>query len=222
MSVALGRKLETCTRKDPCGSSACPVCSREHRIWSLDQVHRLIRGASDPKVVTLIPNQAAVSDREYFNLDVNKLKGRIRRQFERSGFSSPVVGYWEVDFSDESDLWIIHVHLLVLSGEQPFDGLRNRFYSDNEGLPGKENVVNRPMVVQPLNDFARQVSYQNKSYNSRILSFEVDGERRRRKVRLSESRLRLDLRVSDRVGFDGLRFMYRCRRKGRRIVKRVN
>lgn len=215
---ALAQKLADCGPKDRCGSAACPHCCREQRRDIYDQTVTISKQfpKKNQYVVTLVLYSEAMTSMQLRELDIGRMKDRLRQQLVRSGFKNPVMGGLEFDFHEDIELWILHFHLIVLDDEEPIEKLR-KYYQKEKRPSTKANVgrISRPMLVQRLENVPEQISYLCKQRPQSIRPYQdEDGVWRTRKLRLSDKRSCLVLRVLDRVGFNGLLFLYKSRQVG--------
>lgn len=214
----LAKLLASCCQESPCDSAACPRCFSSVRKWSYSEFIRLKNecGSEEPKIMTVLFYQEMMGNRKLFRYDLDLLKRRLRRQLERSGFTSPVIGYFEFDYHTENKLWLPHFHLMVLGSEtQAIKTFREMFRKQKREIGAS---VSRPLHVVRLKDEVKQVSYLCKSYCCRVETYsDEDGKRRTKKYRLKPNQLCLSLRVLHRFGLTGRLFLYRARLVGKEI-----
>lgn len=218
VNQGLADLLESCCQESLCDSAACPRCFSRVRKWSYKRFIRLKNeiGSEETKIMTVLFYQEMMGDEELgvFNLDL--LKHRLRRQLERSGFTCPVIGYFEFDYHMESKLWLPHFHLMVLGDETQAIKVFRKMCGKQKREVGAS--VGRPLHVVRLKDEVKQVSYLCKSYCSRVETYlDEDCKRRTKKYRLKPNQLCLSLRVLHRLGLTGRLFLYRARRIGNEI-----
>lgn len=213
----LARKLEQCSKFNPCESAACPMCSHQFRKWSFAEISHLSRQYNDILMMTVLCYSKMVTDRELFTLNFTKLIRTLARRFERSGFTQSVIGYVEFDYHTESCLWLPHFHLIVFGDEPATEEFRAR-YAHIEKRRITSASTDRFLHVSPLRHKGRQLSYLCKTFCSRIEAYkDSKGNRRTKKYRLHSSQLRLSLIVLDRLGMSGRLFLFRTRRVGNEL-----
>lgn len=210
--------LESCCQESLCDSAACPRCFSRVRKWSYSKFIRLKNeiGSKETKIMTVLFYKEMMSNRELFKYNLNLLKHRLRRQLQRSGFTCPVIGYFEFDYHTESRLWLPHFHLMVLGSENhAIEKFRKMCLKQKRDVGAS---VGRPLHVVRLKDEVKQVSYLCKSYCSRVETYlDEDCKRRTKKCRLKPNQLCLSLRVLHRLGLTGRLFLYRARLIGNEI-----
>ena len=121
----------------------------------------------------------------------------LRQQLRRAGAGSQViVGGIDGEYDEMHQLWQPHFHLIAPAALGPtFDELRGRFYP-------KSDRVYRPVLTQPVNDPARQVSYCVKSFWPQKVRYLDDAGKKRTSPRRLDNALHVEwLAWRDRIPF---------------------
>jgi hypothetical protein len=155
----LADKLESCAPKARCRSAACPICCRRLRMWFIGAVLEILGEIPDPIVATLIPGDQAVPTGDLQDLLPKRFGDMLRQQLRRTGAGNQIIlGGIDGEYDKMHQLWQPHFHLIAPAALGPtFDEMRSRFYP-------RSDRVYRPVLTQPVNDPAKQVSYCVKSY----------------------------------------------------------
>lgn len=204
----LAIKLNECSDEEPCCSAACPKCFREKRIKFITEKIKLIRSLDNWRIITLIFYENMFVDDQLMDFDVNKLKDRLRKKLERIGYKGIVVGFFDLDYHSELERWIPHFHLLANRDKEGVEEL-SMYMNRNKNITCRGGVINRPILIQRLNDRVEQISYLHKLYWSRVEYYiDDEGKRRTKKYRLRDKQHCLSLMKLDQIGFIGLEFTY--------------
>lgn len=207
------RKLKACTTESPCGSAACPQCFRLHRLRKLAELEGLRKTKKAYKVVTLIYYDAMLEQDELSAWNYSRFKDRVRKMIRRAGFKGRIVGGFELDFHVESQRWMPHLHLLMPNAKRPLQALRKAMKKD-KNMRTRPGIVSRPMKVQKLRNFNKQVTYCFKGMWQELRSYEDgEGDRKTRKHRLPPALLAQALCKQDEIGFTGLTFTAGVRKR---------
>ncbi|WP_421148535.1 hypothetical protein [Aeromonas dhakensis] len=207
------RKLKACTIENPCGSAACPQCFRLHRLRKLAELEDLRKKKQTYRVVTLIYYDAMLEQDELLAWDYSRFKDRVRKMIRRAGFVGKIIGGFELDFHIDTQRWMPHLHLLVPNERQPLKALRRAITRD-KNMRTRPGIVSRPMKVQKLRNFNKQVTYCFKGMWQELRSYEGRlGDRRTRKHRLLPVLLAQALCKQDKIGFTGLTFTAGVRKR---------
>lgn len=207
------RKLKSCTADSLCGSAACPQCFRLHRLRKLAELEDLRKKKQTYRVVTLIYYDAMLEQDELLAWDYSRFKDRVRKMIRRAGFVGKIIGGFELDFHIDTQRWMPHLHLLVPNERQPLKALRRAITRD-KNMRTRPGIVSRPMKVQKLRNFNKQVTYCFKGMWQELRSYENGkGERGTRKYRLPPAQLAQALCKQDEIGFTGLTFTAGVRKR---------
>ncbi len=199
----------------PCGSGACPVCFRANRRKIIPETIKLHGQYPALKAVTLIFYEEAMTSKEFMAWDVRPLIVKLRKKFGRCGVRGPVIGSFDIDYHADTELWLPHFHLLISSDEAGLKALRR--YMKRPKNMVRDGVKNRPMLVQGINDPAKQAGYLYKSYWSQIACYSKNGKRRTAKRRLKKNQHALSLLKLDQLGLQGGLFLYGLRYSGGKL-----
>lgn len=207
------RKLKSCTADSLCGSAACPQCFRLHRLRKLAELEDLRKKKQTYRVVTLIYYDAMLEQDELLAWDYSRFKDRVYKMIKRTEFKGKIIGGFELDFHVDIQRWMPHLHLLVPNERQPLKALRRAITRD-KNMRTRPGIVSRPMKVQKLRNFNKQVTYCFKGMWQELRSYEDGlGDRRTRKHRLPPALLAQTLCKQDEIGFTGLTFTAGVRKR---------
>ncbi|MFQ2049215.1 MAG: hypothetical protein ACRDAR_15060 [Aeromonas veronii] len=212
-ALKLRRKLIQCAIESPCGSAACPQCFRMHRLRKLAELGALRKNKQSYRVITLIYYDAMLEQNELPSWNYSRFKERVYKMIKRAGFKGKIVGGFELDFHDDIQRWMPHLHLLMPNEKQPIKALRRAITRD-KNMRTRPGIVSRPMKVQKLRNFDKQVTYCFKGIWQELRSYEDGlGDRRTRKHRLPPALLAQALCKQDELGFTGLTFTAGVRKR---------
>lgn len=214
----LAEKLADCTKDCRCMSPACPRCVRINRRGFYHAAMTLSEqyNRANQRTVTLIYYSEAITSKQLKNFNPKQLKDRLRQQLTRCGFQNPVIGGLELDYHEDIDLWVPHLHLLVVDDINTLETLRNRYLA-KEKCPASdstpEGYTSRPMLVQVLKNPPKQLSYLCKQRWQLIRPYEdpEKGKRRTRKLRLKKNEFIQSLIVLNSYTFSDLMFTFKVR-----------
>jgi hypothetical protein len=189
-----------------CLKPSCPICAREFRRWFVGQTVRHAETAVHPQVLTVLLETAPRGSLDTLNLVRHRalLRKRLKKAF---GDATAVIGGFEVVYKANARKWILHVNLLVIGAQE---GQLAKF---RKQWPAQRRAV----VVQPLRDVPRQLSYVLK-FTTYHRPGKQTGPRRGRAKPLNASEHCELVRWMTRFRFEELVFLLNCRRNGRRIV----
>lgn len=209
----LRRKLKGCTTESPCNSAACPQCFRMHRLRKLDELGDLRKKKQAYRVVTLIYYDAMLKQDELPSWNYIRFKERVYKMLKRAGFKGKIVGGFELDFHVDTQRWMPHLHLLVPNERPALKALRKAMKKDRN-MQARQGIKSRPMKIQELRDFDKQVTYCFKGMWQELRAYEDGiGDRRTRKHRLPPELLAQALCKQDEIGFTGLTFTVGVRKR---------
>ncbi len=157
-------RLAGCGRGTPCLRPCCPECTGRMRIWFYAEVAQALgieqtTAQSRSNIITLVHEDWILQRQQIMTFDPKVLIDRVRHQLLRAGGDGAIViGAVHGEYDKQRQYWQPHLHLIVQDLDAPtISLLRNRHYQ-------RTPLVYRPMVVQPLRDPPRQISYLLKSY----------------------------------------------------------
>jgi len=206
----LAYKLKSCAPKARCRSAACPICCRRLRMWFIGAVLELLGEIPDPIAATLIPGDQALSTSALRDFSPKRFGDMLRQQLRRAGAGSQIIaGGIDGDYDEMQQSWQPHFHLIAPAALKPtLDELRDRFY------PNSDRVC-RPVLTQPVNDPARQVSYCVKSFWPQKVRYLDDAGKERTSPRRLDDALHADWLVwRDRFSLADFLFLHGVRRYG--------
>lgn len=215
--------IDSCQRKNPCNSAACPVCFREKRKWFFSEAMKLAVDMSleNAQIITLICYRDAMTDDELKEFDPRLLRNKLGNKLTRAGFTKPVIGCLELDYHEENKRWSPHYHLITFDDKAAIEQLRSAVKRSSKRQGESTATVDRPLRVDKIRDATRQISYLCKSYSSRITTTS-SGSRKTFKSRLRPKQHRLILRLKHQIGFQPLLFLYHARRIGNQLKPSVS
>lgn len=150
-----------CRKGERCGSPACPICKRNERgslvrdmltIWP-DQPEVLVR----LKALTLVHQSWIIPAGELDKLHPRTITDKLRKQFQRMGFTGIIIGGIDGSYDPDLEVWFIHVHLIV-------EGLTKEMVEKFRDLYPASERIPVPVMAGPVNEAARQFSYVCKSF----------------------------------------------------------
>jgi hypothetical protein len=175
-------RLERCCEKianitAPCLSGACRRCTRERRRWLYSEMSNLLAWRNGRGVIaTIVPSGACAMAGELGRIDLQRLGNELQELLAKVS-SLPVVGAFDVSFNEvagssrESASAHYQAHAAVaILGSTARSLLRSRLVRTFESAGALDDLARRPLVVQPLNDAPRQLSYLLKGIFARRLS----------------------------------------------------
>lgn len=204
----LRRVLLGCKSGRRCLSPACPVCIRRYRGVTIGAALRFWRDFDALLFGTLIPPDAAVDPGGLHNVLPKRLEDRFRQQLTRLGITGPIIGWLDLDFDEERQVWQPHYHFIApASARTELNALR-RFYNRTDRVP-------IPLKLEAVKDRPWQISYCMKGYAARTLRYKCSSGRPFR----DHTRPRGEcfpewLRWAAGYHFSEFLFLYRVRRYG--------
>jgi hypothetical protein len=188
--VELANRLAACAGgpmdEFHCLSGACPICMRAWRRWFFAATSRVADAVREEEghggcVVSLVPRHSQAPPTLLHSLDLKAVVSRIRQGLDRLELGLPVIGGLDISFNEDArkiqpSNFQIHANFAVFGLENDAAARRDlgRALASVIRL---ERTASRPILVQPLRDRPRQVSYMLKSSFVRRLSI-VDGQGR--------------------------------------------
>jgi len=171
---AAARMLRACADEGacPCLLLVCLFCMRTYRRWFTDQAIRLAREFQARfehrgTVVTIIPAGLKVSAGHLHEISVPALRLKIWKWIESLELGLPVIAGIDVSFnfvkdSDEPGHWQVHFAFVVPghgNDKEAHDRLEERI----ETIVPLEPTASTPLMIVPLRNKMRQLSYLQKS-----------------------------------------------------------
>ncbi len=211
----LADKLEAYAPEARCRSAACPICCRRLRMWFIGAVLEILSEIPDPIVATLIPGGRAVPTGNLRDFLPKRFGDMLRQQLRRTGAENHIVGGGvDGEYDEMHQLWQPHFHLIAPAAlGSTFDEMRGRFY------PRSDRVC-RPVLKQPVNDPAKQVSYCVKSYWPQKVRYLDGAGKKRTSPRRLDNALHADwLAWRDQFPLTDFLFLHGVRRYGGELQK---
>jgi hypothetical protein len=193
--VELANQLASCTSGPlsdfHCLSGACPVCMRAWRRWFFATTSRVANkfrtGESNQGcVVSLVPRDSQAPATQLQTLDLKIVGLAIRRGLGVIDLGLPAVGGLDISFNEDARQiraahFQVHANFAVL-GIEDSPAARRRLRQALASAIPLEPTSSHPIMVQPLRDWPRQLSYMFKSTYVRRLSI-VDRQGRANTLR---------------------------------------
>ncbi|MGU5781897.1 MULTISPECIES: hypothetical protein [Aeromonas] len=218
----LAEKLSDCDEDEPCYSLACPECIRSLRVKKISQLTLFCEDYTEWRIATFIYYDEMV--RELKQLDISRLKDKLRKQLERAGVTDIVIGFFEVDYQSEYQRWMPHFHLLVRckSSYSP-EWRRFRKTLGLQCMPLNVKVrKRRPVLFQKLKHPLKQIAYICKFMWQRVEArYDAKDRRKTKKYRLSNNRFVDSLLKLNSLKLADLEFMYGVRQHGTTLKESV-
>jgi hypothetical protein len=181
--VELANQLASCTSGPlsdfHCLSGACPVCMRAWRRWFFAATSRMaskFRSGESHKgcVVSLVPRDSQALATQLQTVDLKIVALAIRRGLGVLDLDLPVVGGLDISFNEDARHiraahFQVHANFAVL-GIEDSPAARRRLRQALASAIPLEPTSSRPIMIQPLRDWPRQLSYVLKSTYVRRLS----------------------------------------------------
>jgi hypothetical protein len=159
---ALARDLAGCHQRAPCGSRACPVCTRHRRLEQSASILEFLEqyDISKLKLVTLINPADTRSAGQLHTCDVRKLVNRYRRQLERAGIEKSrafLIGGLDGEWDAGWEVYQPHIHAITLGvTKSDLKTMTRRWL--------KGTRVRVKARLEPIDDLPRVVAYLDKSF----------------------------------------------------------
>ena len=214
-AFSLAVRLSSCAHGARCLSPACPVCAGRVRIWFYGETAKVL-GVQHPtlwaqlKLITLVNEGWIVPRSEIQCFSPKILVDRARHQFLRAGATGAIViGAVHGEFDQTGQYWQPHLHLIAKGmSRASMRLLRQRHYR-------RSPRVYRPMVVQPLKNPEKQISYLLKSYwPMKVRYIDEEGCKRSTLQRIPEPFQSKYLMMLDQFNLLDLVFLVGVRRYG--------
>jgi hypothetical protein len=149
----LADSLNECRTSDRnCGSPSCPICARLFRIWFIAELLRIIDSVRTAPVYILTTLLAEAPYNAIDLLNVKTYDATLRKRLSRSGLDdAAVTGGYEIIYRAGPKTWLLHANLLIIGGKvSAIERFQTTF---------SNSYIARPVVLQPLRDIPRQLSY---------------------------------------------------------------
>ncbi|PML78142.1 hypothetical protein BCT69_16575 [Enterovibrio norvegicus] len=210
-ALYLADKLEGCLSDstDFCGSLACKRCVRDVRMKAVDRLVKEM-GGKPYKLITLVCYSDVIHGSSLDELNIKKLKDKLRKQLERSDVYLPLIGTFEVDYHSHIDSWVPHFHLLMPACEKTEGAIRSSFRKSHDIKMWKGRIA-RPVYLKSViaGEEVAAVSYVLKVVWATCVDYWcerreklVTKKMRGKPTHVAESLLFLDSITSDQVVFE--------------------
>lgn len=153
----LARKIVTmlkdCHPEYPCGLACCRICTREFRRHFVAEGMGMFCRASPLVMITLVLSEDDSRPEKLNNVDLKKLKQRVRMRIRRAGLADrPWLAGIEFDYDKASGRWEFHLHA-VTTGHP--NGLRKAL----KKVFSATDEITRPVRIDPVHDLPGALSY---------------------------------------------------------------
>jgi hypothetical protein len=165
-----------------------------------------VNATACPQVVTVLLESAPRGALD--KLDPTRHRPVLRKRLKKAfGDGTAVLGGFEVAYKASARKWVLHVNLLMGDAQK----------SQLAAFRKQWSAIRRAVVMQPLKDAPRQLSYLLK-FTTYHRPGKQHGPRRGRAKPLNASEHRELVRWMSSFRFEDYVFLFNCRRKGRRIA----
>lgn len=205
--------LEDCNETDPCNSASCPICVNNNRAHLIRSAIDLFKGNQPCQAITVIYFNSEMSDEDLKKESIDKLRNRLYAKMKRSGFKTPVIGSFEVDYYQQSKKWLPHFHLMAPTNRAATSILKTYFPKD------------RSVYIRDVYTSDKWASYFLKFYWGRFYSYTPTGSikpTRSKKVSLTGQQYIKALTLQHELGINGQLFLYGARFQPKRMSFSVN
>ena len=145
------RALIACTSAGPCRDIACGHCGRQYRVWFAWRALQLARARPKAQIWTI--HLREIPANTLCQTSVARERGKLRKRLVTAGVTK-AFGGTELAFNQKRNLWILHVHLLVLERDEDSEP---RF----RDLCRRDHIK-RQLVCQNLRNPISQLTYLQK------------------------------------------------------------
>ncbi len=213
----IAARLSRCRKGKRCNCGACDVCERRFRLRLLRQAQPILESRPHWTRASVVPADLLFAPGELANVDLNALRQKISKRFERWSLRNRIVfAGIDISFNLERNRpvgWQLHLYLLI-EGEQTVqleEAVKATFRAEPTALV--------PYHFKQVTGAVRPISYLYKGVFWRRSRYTLYGRHYRiRKLRLKRPELRELLEFLGRYPV-GARLMLRgLRRDGRHLV----
>lgn len=213
----LAEKLKRCRKGNRCGSGACDVCGRLFRLRLLQQLEPILRLRRHWTRASVVPADFLFAEGELANVDLNALRQKIAKRFERWSLRNQIV-IAGIDISlnleeNKAIGWQLHLYMLI-EGEhtaQLEEAVKATF------LPERSAWI--PYRFTQVTGAVRAISYLYKGVFWRRSRYTLFGRRpRTRNIPLKRPELRELLDFLGKYPVSARLILRGLRRDGRRLI----
>jgi hypothetical protein len=119
----LAAKLKRCRRGNRCNSGACDVCARFFRLRLLQQLQPILASRPRWTRASVVPADFLFAPGELANVDLNALRKKISKRFERWSLQNRIViAGIDISFNTEDNDtigWQLHLYMLIEGEHTP-------------------------------------------------------------------------------------------------------
>lgn len=154
----LARKLERCTKKRPCNSAACRMCTRRLRGSLGLEMLGCLAERRDLLLVTIVPWDGRIPANRLDEFDVRQFVNTTRQRLLRAALPPIVaIGGMDVIFDENDGVYQFHFKLIV-SGVA-----REELQRQLQSIYGRTPEIFEPITIRPVWNRASQFAYVLKS-----------------------------------------------------------
>jgi hypothetical protein len=177
-----------------CEKTFCPICARTFRRYFTGQLLRLNAECASKVSIAVVLLETAPKGK-IDRLQIERYRHSLRKRLERAGLGDmPVIGGFEVCYKAREKVWILHINLVIFSG----------------------NKIYRPITSADLNDKIRQLSYVLK-FGTYHRPYKQIGSKTSKAVPLNPREHFELIRWMDQYEFSDHLFLFNARRRGETI-----
>jgi hypothetical protein len=212
--LRLANDLSECRTSDRgCGLPSCPICARLFRIWFISELLRIVEkvGADQVRIETILLAQAPHDQID--SLDVKGYDALLRKRLNRNGLAdAAIIGGYENIYRAKLKIWMMHLNLVIIGGNvEAIRAFENTF---------SKSQLQKPTMLQTLEDFKRQLSYILK-FTTYHRPFTQRGSTKSTPVPLNPREHCALVSWMAQWKFQDFIFLFNARREGATIVSRA-
>jgi hypothetical protein len=190
-----------------CDQPYCPMCARRFRRWLTGELLRITENES-VRILTVLLK--AVDRGDLNCLQLKPFKHMLRKRLQRAGLGeTPVVGGFEVVYRAREKVWMFHINLVIIGGDDEAITEFRKSFSGGDIL--------RPVEMVDLKNPSEQLSYVLK-FTTYHRPHQRAGAARQRAVPLNRREHVELVEWMGRFEFQEYLFLFNVRRRGATIV----
>lgn len=198
----LSQNMSRCYEGIKCGSPGCPKCFNEFRKNTQASLSK-IRQGRNITIVTVLLYDNMMTDKQFLKHDPNKLKEVLYRHLETADIYSYIHGHLSYCYHADSGLWL-PIFMLICFGSGHLRALNRSLLNEDDSL---KTQTRGPMHVKNLNLYD-QIPLFPDITSSRLVLTDDTCKKKPHRTRLKPNKMRIALRVYERLGFEGIQFSY--------------
>jgi hypothetical protein len=198
----LSQNMSRCFDGIKCGSPGCPKCFNEFRKNTQVSLSKVKRG-QNCKVITILLHDCMMTDKQFLKHDTNILKEVLWQHLENAEIHSNIHGHLSYCYHADSGLWLPTFMLICFESDS--GQLRALNNSLLNGVESSDSQTRGPMHVKSLQPQSQIPLFPEIDYSSLALT-DVNGKKKPARIRLKPIKMKIALRVYERIGFEGIKF----------------